>query len=68
MAITALLPAHNEAKGIVQAIDSLRNQTVQPDRIVVVCDNCTDNTKGLAEGAGADVFVTRKKKLSWSHI
>lgn len=57
-AVVALLPAHNESGTIVQAIDGLRSQTRQPDRIIVVADNCTDNTVALAEAAGVDVFTT----------
>ncbi len=54
----ALVPAHNEAGHIVTTIESLRAQTCPPDRIVVVADNCSDNTVGLALDAGAEVFVT----------
>lgn len=63
--IVAVIPAHNEGGNITKTIDSLRTQTVAPHRILVVCDNCTDDTEILARAAGADVFVTsgnRNKK------
>lgn len=56
--VTALVPAHNEAVGIVATIRSLQAQTIPPDRIVVVADNCTDGTAELAQAAGAEVFTT----------
>lgn len=56
--LLAVLPAHNEAEGIVAAIEGLRTQERPPDDILVVCDNCTDNTAELAEAAGARVMHT----------
>ena len=63
--ITALVPAHNEAATIAATIASLRDQTRPPDRILVIADNCTDGTDGIARRAGVDVQVTvdnRQKK------
>lgn len=54
--ITFLIPAHNESKNVAAAIESLKNQTVPVDRIVVVDDRSTDDTAALAIIAGADVF------------
>lgn len=58
MAIIALVPAHNEARTITESVDGLHRQSVAPDRIVVIADNCTDDTEALARQAGAEVFVT----------
>src|SRR5260370_5181461 len=57
--IVALIPAHNEEASIRPTIASLHAQTVQPDRIIVIADNCTDRTPALARAAGAEVMVTR---------
>lgn len=57
--VLALLPAHNEAATITQAIASLQAQTSPPTHIVVVADNCTDETVELALAAGVEVFVTK---------
>jgi cellulose synthase/poly-beta-1,6-N-acetylglucosamine synthase-like glycosyltransferase len=57
--IVVLIPAHNEEASIEQAISALRGQTMPPDRIVVVADNCTDATASIARAAGAEVMVTR---------
>ncbi|MDE9364405.1 glycosyltransferase family 2 protein [Luteipulveratus sp. YIM 133132] len=43
---------------ITDTLKSLRRQTVQPYRVVVIADNCTDDTARLAWDAGAEVFVT----------
>lgn len=56
--VVALLPAHNEAASIRQAVGSLKTQTVPPSRIIVVVDNCTDETAAEAYGAGAEVIET----------
>jgi cellulose synthase/poly-beta-1,6-N-acetylglucosamine synthase-like glycosyltransferase len=56
--LVALLPAHNEAATIADAVAGLRAQTRTPDRIVVVADNCSDDTALLAIVSGAEVFET----------
>ena len=56
--VTVLIPAHNEAACIADTIASLRSQSHQPARIVVVADNCTDETVAIARGAGVEVFET----------
>ncbi|GAA2003155.1 glycosyltransferase family 2 protein [Brevibacterium samyangense] len=56
--VLALIPAHNEEKTIRRTIRSLQAQSVPPERIVVVADNCTDDTVALARGAGAEVLET----------
>jgi poly-beta-1,6-N-acetyl-D-glucosamine synthase len=56
--ITVLIPAHNEAATIAQTIRSLRTQTMPVASITVVCDNCTDDTAGVAAAEGAEVMTT----------
>ena len=69
--IVAVLPAHDEQRNIASAIANLRGQTVRPDRVVVVADNCTDATAEVAASCGAEVRTTtdnRDKKagaLNW---
>ena len=60
-----LVPAHNEALSIADTVIALRASS--PDcRIVVVADNCSDNTAELARSAGAEAISrtdpTRKGK------
>ncbi|QYJ05088.1 glycosyltransferase family 2 protein [Nocardioides panacisoli] len=56
--ITVLIPAHNEEDCIGATIASLESQEPPPHRIVVVADNCTDGTVGIAREAGVEVFET----------
>lgn len=56
--VTVLIPAHNEEDCLGATIESLRQQSHAPARIVVVADNCTDATVQIAEAAGVAVFPT----------
>ena len=56
--VLAVIPAHNEAAQIGDTIVSLLSQTRPPERIVVVADNCTDETAQIAAGMGVEVFET----------
>jgi poly-beta-1,6-N-acetyl-D-glucosamine synthase len=58
MQVTALIPAHNEEMSIGDTIRSLARQSLRPAQIVVICDNCTDDTAGAAAAAGAAVLTT----------
>ncbi len=53
-----LIPAHNEEALIGATLDSVLRQSVRPDRLVVVADNCTDRTVEIARGRGVEVFET----------
>ncbi|MEW2513812.1 glycosyltransferase family 2 protein [Streptomyces sp. NPDC046870] len=60
--IIALIPAHNEADRIGAAIAALRAQSRQPDRIVVMADNCTDATAEIGRRAGASVVESASNR------
>ena len=55
-ALTVLMPAHNEEKGITDAIRAVLCQLQGNDRILVVADNCTEQTAEVARALGADVI------------
>ncbi len=57
--LAVLVPAHNEASGIGATIAGLRRQLVPEDRLLVVADNCSDDTAAIARSAGAEVFERR---------
>lgn len=46
--VAVIVPAHNEANDIESTLLSLIGQSLPPDRIIVACDNCTDDTAELA--------------------
>lgn len=53
--IGILIPAHNETAGISEVVQQARAQLRDGDRLLVVADNCSDNTAEIARGAGAEV-------------
>jgi GT2 family glycosyltransferase len=57
--VAIVVPAHDEATVITRCVRSLLEQEDAPERydVVVVADNCTDDTAGVARAAGADVLV-----------
>ena len=57
--LAVLMPAHNEAAGIVVAIEAVLRQLVAGDRLLVVADNCSDTTAQVAAAAGAEVVERR---------
>ncbi|HEX5229002.1 MAG TPA: glycosyltransferase family 2 protein [Bryobacteraceae bacterium] len=55
--LACVVPAHDEAGGIAACVASLKAAaSVHPAQIVVVADNCTDETVDIARGAGARVL------------
>ena len=56
--VTVLIPAHDEQDRLPATLRSLEGQVRRPDRVLVVADNCTDDTVGVARRAGAEVVET----------
>jgi cellulose synthase/poly-beta-1,6-N-acetylglucosamine synthase-like glycosyltransferase len=54
--VAVLVPAHNEAAVIGHTLDSLFSQLLPGDRLIVVADNCNDDTTAIAEARGATVI------------
>lgn len=54
--VWVLIPAHNESRNILPTLESLRNQTFASLNILVVADNCADDTAEVARLAGATVI------------
>lgn len=52
-AIAVLIPAHDEAGGISATLSTVLPQLAQQDRLIVIADNCTDETAVAAREAGA---------------
>jgi cellulose synthase/poly-beta-1,6-N-acetylglucosamine synthase-like glycosyltransferase len=53
--VCVLIPAHNECIGIRRTLQSIRPQLGPHDRMLVVADNCTDDTAQQARLEGAEV-------------
>lgn len=54
--IAVLVPAHNEAVGIRETVLTLLPQLTDQDRLVVIADNCEDETAMIARSLGARVI------------
>lgn len=56
--LVVLVPAHNEGEMIGRCLESLRAQDYRPDcfTVVVIADNCTDDTADVAAKFGACVL------------
>jgi cellulose synthase/poly-beta-1,6-N-acetylglucosamine synthase-like glycosyltransferase len=50
-----LVPAHDEAAGLPEVLSNIQAQLRAGDRLLVVADNCTDDTAVIARTAGAEV-------------
>ena len=58
--ITVLVPAHDEAGGIARTLATVLPQLNAQDRIVVVADNCSDDTAAIARATDARVEVVER--------
>jgi cellulose synthase/poly-beta-1,6-N-acetylglucosamine synthase-like glycosyltransferase len=54
--IAVLIPAHNESSGIIATLQSIQPQLRPQDRLLVVADNCSDDTADVAAKNGAEVI------------
>ena len=54
--VAILIPAHNESLVIAKTLESLLPQLSTQDQLLVVADNCTDDTTTIAKNLGAKVI------------
>lgn len=59
MRVAVLIPAHDEALGIAATLEALHKVASIGMRILVVADNCTDDSANIARASGADVIERR---------
>lgn len=57
--------ARNEEKNIGETLESVKNQTIKPIKMVVCNDGSTDRTKEIAESLGAMVVDYPDKHPNW---
>ncbi|MDJ0659790.1 MAG: glycosyltransferase [Crocosphaera sp.] len=51
-----LIPAHNEEAVIETTLNSILSQVSSPDNIIVIADNCTDQTSAISQQYGVTVL------------
>ncbi len=56
-ALAVVVPAHNEAPIIAATLRAIAAQLRPGDRLLVVADNCSDDTAQVAAAAGVEVLV-----------
>lgn len=61
--VAVIVPAHNESLGITTTLQPILPQLRNQDRLIVVADNCTDDTAKVAHDLGATVVVRENKAL-----
>lgn len=54
--LAVLVPAHNEALGIQPVLNQILAELQPNDRLIVIADNCTDETAAAARATGATVI------------
>ena len=54
--VAILVPAHNESANLLLTLEDIKSQIHASDRLLVIADNCTDDTADVASAAGADVI------------
>jgi glycosyltransferase involved in cell wall biosynthesis len=64
--ISAVIPAHNSAEFIGEAIASVKSQTLAIAELIVVADACSDDTSELARSLGAFVIEGNHRNISAS--
>ena len=53
--VAVLIPAHNESLVLAKTIQTILPQLANGDQLLVVADNCTDDTASIARSLGATV-------------
>lgn len=56
VSLAVLVPAHDEKRGVGPTVMGIQSQLSGGDRVLVVADNCTDETAKVALAAGAEVI------------
>lgn len=54
--LAILVPAHNESVHLLPTMRCLQSQLLPGDRLLVIADNCQDDTAAVARAAGAEVL------------
>jgi cellulose synthase/poly-beta-1,6-N-acetylglucosamine synthase-like glycosyltransferase len=55
--VAVIVPAHNESSGLIPTLQDIKAQLGAADRLIVVADNCSDDTAAVAAASGAEVIV-----------
>jgi cellulose synthase/poly-beta-1,6-N-acetylglucosamine synthase-like glycosyltransferase len=70
--LAVIVPAHNESTSMIPTLESVQRELAEGDRLIVVADNCQDDTADVARRCGAVVLertdaVLRGKSYALDH-
>ncbi|WP_158525369.1 glycosyltransferase [Glaciecola sp. KUL10] len=57
-----IIPAHNEESGITDTLNNIKQELGENDRMVVIADNCSDNTASICRELGVEVLERFNKE------
>ena len=60
-----LIPARDEENNIKKTLESINNQTIKPNSVIVVNDNSQDNTEKIATSTGVKVVNFPYQHKNW---
>lgn len=63
MKISVVIPAYNEENYLAACLQSLKDQTVTPDEIIVVDNNSSDRTPDIAKEFGVTLIKEKKQGI-----
>ena len=66
MTVSVVIPCYNEEKYIGKCLESIASQTEKPDEVIVVDNNCVDETVEIAQKFGARIVKEEKQGMIFS--
>lgn len=64
--ISVIIPCYNDASLLRRCLDSLAQQDLPPDEVIVVDNGSTDDTAEVATAAGARVVAEPRRGITWA--
>lgn len=61
MGITAIIPIHNEAPVLRRVLDSVERQSQKLDELIMVLDDCTDDSPSIARERSGRIVTVRER-------
>lgn len=66
MKISLIIPAYNEEKFIKKCLESVKEQTVKPDEVLVINNNSTDKTINIAKEFKVKIINEKQQGISFA--
>lgn len=66
MKISLIIPAYNEEKFIKKCLESIKNQTVSPDEIILINNNSTDKTLDIVKKFKVKIINEKQQGISFA--